>query len=96
MEDCKVTWEKETAIPKSILEEYATDALVDIQKLITRSMGHTAHTLSVNTRGKNPEPDSKKQKSDRITVQCDSGYVIKLCAFLNICMYAIYVCYVSQ
>lgn len=75
MEDCKVTWEKEEAIPKSILEEYEADVLVDVQQLSTKSMGHTSHTLSVTTREKNPEPDSKKQKTDRITVQCDNGLV---------------------
>ena len=56
----EVTWEKEEAIPKSILQEYETDVLVDVQQLTTRSMGHTAHTLSITTREKNPEPDCKK------------------------------------
>ena len=74
-EDCHVSWEKEELIPKKVLEEYKSDSLVQVQQHSTEGIRQTSHTLCVSVIEKDLQPESKRQKCDRIVVHPDNGYV---------------------
>ena len=61
-EDCRVSWEKEDAIPKSVLKEFEEDVLVEVQKLSTEKMGQTSHILSVSIDEQVMVPTEEGQK----------------------------------
>jgi len=75
MEECYVSWVNEDVIPKSVLEEYKENTLVEVQQSAVEGIGQTSHTLNVNVTRTEQEPKEKKKKLDRVTVNCNDGYV---------------------
>ena len=47
-EEINVTWENENAIPKSVLQEFEGDSLVEVEKVSLEKIGQISHTLCVN------------------------------------------------
>ena len=71
-EECNVTWENESATPRSALQEFEDDSSVEEEKLSTEKIGQMSHMLSVHpiliAKNKNQE-----QKAERIVVDSNNG-----------------------
>ena len=102
-EEINVTWENENAIPKSVLQEFEGDSLVEVEKVSLEKIGQISHTLCVNASDSKVRPQSKKMKTDRVVVSCNDRYVaiiytyiyiyIYIYIYMYVCMYVcIYVC----
>ena len=74
-EEINVTWENENVIPKSVLQEFEDDSLIEVEKISTEKIGQISHTLCVNASDNTVRPQSKKMKTDRVVVSCNDGYV---------------------
>jgi len=72
-EECDVSWVKEDEIPQSVLEEFESNYLVEIEQLSVEKIGQTSHTLSVQTKKKELVPVQKKTRQDRFIVNGNDG-----------------------
>ena len=73
-EECNVTWENESVIPRSVLQEFEDDSSVEVEKVSTEKIGQMSYMLSVHpTDSKEGKPKNKKMKTDRIVVNSNNG-----------------------
>ena len=71
-EECNVTWENESAIPRSVLQEFEDDSLVEV-KVSTEKIGQISHMLCVHATDSKARPQNKRMKTDRVIVSCNDG-----------------------
>ena len=65
-EECNVTWENESAILRSVLQEFEDDSSVEVEKVSTEKIGQMSHMLCVHATDSKARPQNKKMKTDRV------------------------------
>ena len=59
-------WENESAILRSMLQEFEDDSSVEVEKVSTEKIGQMSHMLCVHATDSKERPQNKKMKTDRV------------------------------
>ena len=65
-EECNVTRENESAILRSVLQEFEDDSSVEVEKASTEKIGQMSHMLCVHATDSKARPQNKKMKTDKV------------------------------
>ena len=65
-EECNVTWENESTILRSVLQEFEDYSSVEVEKVSTEKIGQMSHMLCVHATDSKARPLNKKMKTDRV------------------------------